>query len=168
MKKRAVASRPERTVIGWREWVSLPDWGVERLRAKIDTGARTSALHVENLEVLEDGQVSFDVVLDRSESPRTVRVVSADHVRTAHVRPSSGVRQRRRVVETRLKIGPVERTIEVSLVDRGEMLCRMLVGRTALGSDFVVRPDQRYLLSARRRSKKPRRRPTAAGRGGKS
>jgi hypothetical protein len=157
-------SDPGRTVVGWREWVSLPDWGVKRIRAKIDTGARTSALHVDNLEVLADGLLSFDVVLDRRESPRTVRVVAAERVRTATVRPSSGVRQRRHVVETRLRIGPVDRPIEVSLVDRGEMLCRMLVGRSALGSEFVVSPDQRYLLSAWRRPKRRRKGSTRSGR----
>ncbi|MDX1382456.1 MAG: RimK/LysX family protein [Thermoanaerobaculia bacterium] len=145
-------------VVGWREWVSLPDWGVARLRAKIDTGARTSALHVENLEVLPGGLVSFDVVLDRRESPGTVRVTAAERVRTSTVKPSSGVRQRRHVVETTLKLGAVEKTIEISLVDRGEMLCRMLVGRTALGGDFLVDPEHTYVVSKRKRKRKKRRR----------
>ena len=149
-------SRPEPTVIGWREWLSLPDWGVERLRAKIDTGARTSALHVDNLEVLADGRLSFDVVLDRRENGRKVPVV-AEQVRTSHVRPSTGKRQRRYVVETRMKLGSVEKRIEVSLVDRGGMLCRMLVGRRALGADFVVDPDRSYRISKRRKARKRRR-----------
>ena len=148
---------PEAQVVGWREWVSLPEWGVVRLRAKIDTGARTSALHVDNLEILDDGLVSFDVVLDRSEQPRTVRVVAAELVRESNVRPTSGVRQTRHVVETTLRLGPVTKKIEVSLVDRGPMLCRMLVGRTALAGDFVVSPDQAYLHRPRRRKKKARR-----------
>lgn len=149
-------SKPTPMVVGWREWVSLPDWGVERIRAKIDTGARTSALHVANLEVLPDGRLSFDVVLDRKENSRTVRVVT-EQVRTSTVRPSTGARQRRFVVETRMKLGSVEKKIEVSLVDRGSMLCRMLVGRRALGADFVVSPSQAYLVSKRRKARRPKR-----------
>lgn len=145
-----------RTVIGWREWVALPDWDIERIRAKIDTGARTSALHVHNLEVLEDGRLKFDVVLDRRDGSRLVPVI-ADQVRTSHVRPSTGKRQRRHVVETRVKLGLVEKRIEVSLVDRGSMLNRMLIGRLALGADFLVSPDHTYVVSRHRPRKiKPR------------
>lgn len=140
--------------VGWREWVQLPDWGVERLRAKIDTGARTSALHVDNLEELPGNRLSFDVVLDRGANPRTVRVTAAERVRVASVRPSSGHRQRRHVVVTTLRLAGVEKQIEVSLVDRGPMLCRMLVGRTALASDFVVDPAHAYLHSRRRRRRR--------------
>lgn len=147
-------------IVGWREWVDLPDWGVTRLRAKIDTGARTSALHVENLEESPDGQLSFDVVLEMGENPRTVRVHSEDLVRVSKVRPSSGIRQRRHVVQTRLVIGDVEQMVEISLVDRGPMLCRMLVGRKALGTAFLVNPRTSYILSARSaKTKKPRKNP---------
>ena len=136
-------NRPD--LVGWREWVSLPEWGVGPIRAKIDTGARKSALHVDDLEILEDGLVSFDVILDRGQDPRKVHVVAAERVRVSKVRPSSGVQQARHVVETTLRLGGIEKKIEVSLVDRGPMLCRMLVGRTALAGDFIVAPDKAYL-----------------------
>lgn len=150
------SSLSERTTVGCREWMSLPDWGIARIRVKIDTGARTSALHVENLEILPDGRLSFDVVLDRKESPRTVRVVAAESVRTSTVRPSNGVSESRHIVETRMRLGEVEKTIEVGLVDRGPMLYRMLVGRRALGADFVIQPDEAYLLSGPRPLSKER------------
>jgi len=66
--------RPDPLVIGWTEYVELPDWGVKRLRAKVDTGARSSALHVENIEELPRGRVRFDIVLHREKRDRRVHV----------------------------------------------------------------------------------------------
>lgn len=146
----------DRLVVGWREFVGLPEWGIRALRAKIDTGARTSALHVDDIRHLPGGKVSFDVVLGRSENPRKVHVVAAERVRIARVRPSSGVEQHRHVVATTLRLGPVERTIEISLVDRGPMLCRMLVGRAALGDDVLVDPQRAYLLGRKRTRRRSR------------
>ncbi|MCB9881195.1 MAG: ATP-dependent zinc protease [Planctomycetes bacterium] len=137
-------------VIGWKEWVGFPDWGRYRVRAKIDTGARTSALHVENVERIGDGRVRFDVVT--REKPRKVtHRVTARLVRTTRVKPSSGELQERLVIETRVQVGPIDRTIEVSLVERTGMLCRMLLGRRALTRMGVnVDPSRRYLMTAAR------------------
>lgn len=131
-------------VIGWREWVSAPEWGIDRLRAKIDTGARTSAIHVSSIEDLEGGRLRFDVV--RRERPRRRTVtVEADHVREARVRPSTGRTQRRPVVRTLIRIGDWEREIELSLVCREGMLCRMLLGRRALDG-LLVDPVRKDIL----------------------
>ena len=136
----------QQPIVGWRERIDIPDWGVRRVRAKIDTGARTSAIHVDHIEPISDERVRFEVVL--RESPRRTVMVEADVVRSSSVRPSSGRAQQRPVVLVRLRIGEVEREAEVSLVSRKGMLCRMLVGRRAL-EGLLVDPTRRYLLTSR-------------------
>ena len=138
-------SASELLVIGVTEFVDIPDWRVLRLRAKIDTGARTSALHVENIHELGAGRVRFDVRLSRSESDRRV-TVEARVSRRGHVRPSNGELEARIFVAVRVRIGPVEREIELSLVDRGRMIFRMLIGRSALAHAFLVDPSRSYVL----------------------
>jgi hypothetical protein len=81
--------------------------------------------------------------------------IEADLVRTSTVRPSDGRPQRRPVVETTLRLGPVQRRIQLSLVSRRDMLCRMLLGRTALDGDFTVDPAAANLLTARPRRSAP-------------
>jgi hypothetical protein len=135
-----------RPVLGWRERIDIPDWQVGGVRAKIDTGARTSAIHVDGVEQIADDRVRFEVVV--RERPRRTVTVEADVVRWSSVRPSSGRSQQRPVVRARLRIGPVEREAEVSLVSRKGMLCRMLVGRRALDG-LLVDPNRRYLLTPR-------------------
>ena len=139
-----------RPVIGWREYVALPDWGIERVRVKTDTGARTSAIHVANYVDQEDGTARFDVVISERPKRRTIHV-RASLVREAVVKPSSGKRQRRPVVRTTLQLGGVSKQIEITLVCRKGMLCRMLLGRTALEDDFLVDASKKYLASEKRR-----------------
>lgn len=130
--------------IGWSELVDLPDWHIRGLRAKIDTGARSSALHVDGLKLLSRNRVAYQVVLHRSDHDRRVRVVEKI-VRRARVRSSTGDYTSRIFVKTRLRLAGVEREIEISLVDRGDMSFRMLVGRTALEGHFLVDPSHRNL-----------------------
>lgn len=132
--------------IGWRERVNLPDWGVFGLAAKIDTGARTSAIHVENIEVTGESSIKFDVILSRKQLHRRV-TVATDWVRRARIRSSSGEVQERFVVTTRLVMGGIEKQIELSLVSRQKMLCRMLLGRSALGDDFAINAAEKYLTT---------------------
>jgi hypothetical protein len=138
-------SRGEPLVIGVTEYVDIPAWRILRLRAKIDTGARSSALHVENIRELGGGRVRFDVRLSRSESDRRVTVESRI-ARRGQVRPSSGEPEERIFVAVKVRIGPIEREIELSLVDRGRMIFRMLIGRRALAHAFLVDPGRRYVL----------------------
>jgi hypothetical protein len=145
---------PDKTVIGWREFIALPEWGIESIRAKIDTGARTSALHVEDLELLPDGLVRFEVV-PGGKLVGGIRV-EAELIRVSRVRPSTGELQRRYVVSTTMRLGAVEKQIQLSLVSRKRMLCRMLVGRRALENDFIVDPSAKYLLRHRRRRRRKR------------
>lgn len=152
-------STKEKLVVGWREIAALPDWRIPSILAKIDTGARTSALHVEHLVELDDGRLRFDVVI-HEQPGRKVKTVEAQAVRWSKVRPSSGERQVRPVIRTRLRLGDWEREVEVSLVQRRGMLCRMLIGRTAMHG-LVVDPKRRYLVSqAPSPTKHPRTPPT--------
>jgi len=142
--------------------VDLPEWGVRRLRAKADTGARTSALHVENVEELPRGRVAFDIILDRRRRHRRIRVETRIR-RRARVRSSTGHYTTRIFVSTWLRLGPVQREIEISLVDREGMLFRMLLGRSALAGAFVVDVARRRVLRDAR-PRRSRRRDSRAGR----
>ena len=133
-------------IIGCAEFVDLPAWGIRRLRAKVDTGARSSALHVENIKELDGGRVRFDVRLHRKKSDRRIHVIA--HIsRRGRVRSSSGQVELRLFVSTLLRMGPFEREVELSLVDREKMIYRMLLGRTALAHGFLVDPGRRYVLT---------------------
>ena len=133
------------TVIGWSEYVALPEWGIGRLPAKIDTGARTSSLHVDNHQILDAHRVSFEVVLSRRHSNRRVKV-TAKVAKWGRVRSSSGHYHTRCFVHTRIRLGAVEKDIELSLASREEMLYRMLLGRKALEKDFLVDVSRRRAL----------------------
>ncbi len=137
-------------VCGWRERIDIPDWRLRRVRAKIDTGARTSAIDVAAIEPMGDGRIRFEVV-GRTSPTRVTRWVEARPVRVSTVRPSSGEPQTRYVCEVPIRIGELERMIEVSLVRREGMLCRMLLGRRALSGLVTVDPSSAYLLTSKRR-----------------
>lgn len=143
----------ESVLIGWNEYVDIPDWGIRRLRAKVDTGAKSSALHVENIEELPRDRVRFDVVLHRVKRDRRVHVTTRI-ARRGRVRSSTGHYETRIFVRAPVRIGPVEQDVEVSLVDRERMIFRMLLGRTALAGRFLIDPDRRNLLRPSRRGKR--------------
>lgn len=131
---------------GWAEWVALPDLGVRRIKAKLDTGARTSALSVAELRRVGGGgraEVEFRVATGPRRLGALVRAAVREHVT---VRDSSGRASRRPVIETRLRLGGRERRVRLTLTARGDMLFPMLVGRTALSPDVVVDPGARYRL----------------------
>ena len=129
--------------VGWHEAVALPDWGVAALQAKIDTGARSSAVHVDRIEPLSGHRVGFDIILSKS-GRRRVHVVTRVS-RTGRVRSSTGHTETRFFVNTRVRLGTIERAVELSLVDRSIMRFRMLLGRTALNG-VLVDPSQVQLL----------------------
>lgn len=122
-------------IIGWREWVEFPDWGI-RIRAKADTGAKSSAIDCAEILELPGGRVRFTVRLDRRDQKL---VTLEDNIRIRkHVRSSTGHGHARIFVETKLRLAGVEKQILVSLVSRKAMIHRALLGREALASDFLV------------------------------
>lgn len=136
----------DRCTIGWLEHVDLPEWGVKGLVAKIDTGAKTSAIHVENIQADEDTEeIEFDVVLSRLRPDRTVHVKTKP-VRRVVVKSSSGAKQTRYVVATLMRMGAVEKRVEITLVSRKRMMRRMLIGRRALDGTFVVDVSKTHML----------------------
>lgn len=145
----SAATPPARKlVIGWAEYVGFPDWGIDQVRAKVDTGARTSALHVENLQMLRDQQARFQVILSRKHAHRRVWV-TAPVSKWARVRSSTGHYTLRCFVHTRIRLGPIIKVIEISLVSREDMSFRMLLGRQALSRDFIVDVSRRGLLGGK-------------------
>lgn len=148
-------SHPHHRTIGYQEFVNLPAWGVSRLLAKADTGARSSALDAKNItELPGDGsgdnsggdRVRFDIVLSRKDRENTV-TVEAPIVRHTRVKSSHGHTTERYVVAVELHVGDEIKPIEVTLVSRKTMICRMLLGRTALAPTFLVDSSRRFVLS---------------------
>lgn len=140
-------SKPK-AVAGWREWVSFPDLGVPRIKAKLDTGARSSALHAFDIrEFTENGRrmVRFEVHPIQRRSDRSVEVV-AELLEKRLVRPSSGVGELRRVISTTLEIGGQRWPIELTLARRDTMGFRLLLGRQALRRRYVVDPGRSFVL----------------------
>ncbi|MCB1163039.1 MAG: RimK/LysX family protein [Candidatus Krumholzibacteriia bacterium] len=143
-------------LIGWREIVAIPDWGIEAIEAKVDTGARSSAIDVSQIEELPDGRVRFHVALDRAGellSPAVETAVS----RRVRIRSSLGHAHDRLIVRAHIQVAGVDKEIEIGLVRRRRMLSRMLLGRLALQGDFHVDPGRRYLFVKPARRKRKRR-----------
>lgn len=137
-----------RAVIGWREWAAFPDLGVERINAKIDTGAKTSAIHAFRVkEAKIDGVAHVEFYLhprQRRRKPEIFcRAVVADK---RIIRSSNGQEEERYVVETRLHLGGRLWKIELTLTNRDAMGFRVLIGRDALRRKFIVDPGASYLL----------------------
>jgi hypothetical protein len=142
-----------KTLIGWREFVTLPNWNVPPIRAKADTGARTSAIDVTNIEELENNRVRFEIVADRNNDSSRV-IVEADIVRRTRIKSSFGKARDRLIVKTIARIGTIENEIELGLVSRKRMICRMLLGRKALEPLFLVDPARRYMHGRKKRTKR--------------
>ncbi len=150
-------------VIGWREVVALPEWGIDAVNAKADTGARTSAIDVLDLEELPGDRVRFHVARFRKNRDRERAIeVIAPIVRRARVRSAHGTTHDRLFVQTTIRIGDHAKRIELGLVCRKRMLCRMLIGRAALAGDFVVDSAQKHMISEPRRQRAKTPTPVAA------
>jgi len=145
---------------GWREWAGLPDLGVKRIKGKLDTGARTSALHVFNLNVFEKEKsewVTFDIhpIQENDELICETCIIPVKDKRI--ITSSTGHQEHRIIIETTLQVGDESWPIEVSLTNRDQMGFRFLIGRTALEGRIIVDPAGSYLLTEtrRKRRKKP-------------
>lgn len=149
-------AEPQR-VIGVAEYVEFPDWGIRGLSARVDTGAQTSALHVENIEELPGSRVRFDVRLRRDDPSARVTVETKLSRRTK-VRSSTGQTNLRLFVKAHVRLGGREQRIEIGLVDRRRMLYRMLLGRSALAGRFLVDVTKRYALGPELSARLPQKR----------
>lgn len=138
----------EKILVGWRETVSLPDLGIDKINAKIDTGARTSCIHTFRLETFsKDGKkwVRFWVHPEQKSQAKEV-VCEALIVDERSVRDSGGHEEMRYVISSTLKIGQGSWPIEITLTNRENMAFRMLLGRTAMHHKIIVDPVQSFLI----------------------
>ncbi|MEM1331889.1 MAG: RimK/LysX family protein [Actinomycetota bacterium] len=156
--------RHDLMIVGWREWLAIPEIGIGALKAKVDTGARTSALHAEDIETFEDGGVDLVRFVTRpGQGPDgdPVQVV-APLVGEGEIRSSNGEAELRPVVAVRIEMpfvrlgrrsegdrpapAGLDAPIEMTLTDRSSMGFRMLLGRTALAGHLAVDAGSSYLL----------------------
>jgi hypothetical protein len=136
-------------LIGWKEYVDFVDWRLRRVKAKIDTGARTSALDVTSYELHHDGAgvltATLVLVLDPRQ-PERVRHVETPVLKMVVVRHSNGMCEQRPLVETTVRLGPVTKRVRLTITNRASMRFRMILGRKALEGDFVIDVSKKYLM----------------------
>lgn len=140
--------RPARQLIGWREWVGLPELGVAAIKAKIDTGARTSAVHAWNIVTHEapDGLwVSFDLHPAQRNNAVIISCNTPVHD-VRQIRSSNGQVESRVIIRTRLQLGDTAWPIDISLANRDAMGFRLLLGRAALRKHVRIDPGRSFLI----------------------
>lgn len=134
-------------ILGWREWLTLPELGIDRIKAKVDTGARTSALHTFELKTFTEGgitKVRFHIHPFQNDL-KTIKICTATLIDERNVTDSGGHIELRPVIQTSLCLGGITKAINITLTNRENMKFRMLLGRTAMTEHFMVDPDQSYL-----------------------
>lgn len=140
-----------RIIVGWREWLALPDLGIQAIKAKVDTGARTSALHTLALEPFEKGgllKVKFGIHPLQRRKDIQLNCV-ADVVDRRRVTSSAGQSEMRYVIRTSVALGKIRWPIELTLTDRRSMRFRMLLGRAAISGLLLVDPAKSYQTGRR-------------------
>ena len=145
-----------KAVLGWREWLDFPDLGISQVKAKVDTGARTSCLHAFYVRVFERDNVTwvrFGIHPQQNDLTQEVHCEALlKDQRT--VRDSGGHEEFRYVIETAISIGERLHLAEVTLTDRDSMKFRALLGRTAIRGNYVVDPGRSYVQGRRKKKVK--------------
>jgi hypothetical protein len=151
------SDRTTKTRIGWREHVAFSELGIPAIKAKCDTGALTSALHVENVRVIKDGKsrVKFDVPYYH-DGRKLARCV-APLLGWRKIKNTGGLPEERLIIKTMLTIGHQQSYIELSLANRANMGFDLILGRSALRSlDLMVDPSRSFLAGNPRLSSAPK------------
>ena len=145
MKMKKKSTQPK-AIIGWKEWIGLPDLGISAVKAKIDTGARTSALHIFNLEefVANDRQMVRFGIHPLQRRKDIVRFCEAPVLEKRRVKDSGGHIEKRYVIRTTAVMGAESWPIDITLTNRDLMLFRMLLGRKAVENRFLINPGRSY------------------------
>ena len=143
--------------VGWREWVALPELGIKRIKAKIDTGARTSSLHAFAVDIYSENgkrKVRFGLhPRQHSETPE--RFYEAEIIEEDRwVTDSGGHREQRPVIRTQLTVGTVSWPVEVTLASRDSMRFRLLLGRSAIQGHLTIDPSASYVTGRRSRPRR--------------
>ncbi len=137
-------------IVGWREWVSLPELGMAAIKAKVDTGARSSALHVLNIEPFTSHgklNIRFEIPPDRRDTMNLVPT-QAEVLDRREVRNSGGQTEVRYTILTLVELQGIRWPIELTLTNREAMGFRMLLGRQAVRDRFLVDPGRSFLMSS--------------------
>ncbi|GGD62655.1 ATP-dependent zinc protease family protein [Lacimicrobium alkaliphilum] len=133
--------------LGWREWGALPALGIDKIKMKVDTGAKTSCLHAFRLESFEkDGKPWVRIYLHPHQNDnQTEQICESPVLEQRCVRDSGGHEELRYVIETDLHVADQRFKVELTLTNRDSMRFRMLLGRQAMEGRFVVDPQQSYV-----------------------
>lgn len=144
--RRDKKQKSDLTVIGWREWISLPDLGIETIKAKVDTGARSSSLHAYDLHRFERESEEWIRFKVHPVQRRTHEIVEAEAriFEYRSVRSSSGKATMRPVILTSIELLGISWPVELTLANRDEMGFRMLLGREAFRQRFFVDAGKSY------------------------
>ncbi len=137
----------QKFIVGWREWVALPALHTSKIKAKLDTGARTSALHAINIATMVKDNVlmaSFEIYPLQRNSQKIK--CEAKVLGIKKIRSSNGMIEQRYTIETELMINNISTSIAVTLTNREQMGFRLLLGRTALRGHILLDPARSYLL----------------------
>lgn len=142
-------------IIGWREWLSIPAMHIEQIKVKVDSGARTSAIHAEDIQIVKKGSKKFVKfkIFPMQKDKKHYHIVTLPMIEERWVKSSVGHQTLRPVVEVEIKLGQFVVPIEVTLVNRDLMGFRMLLGREAIKNKFLLDTGHSFLQGKKKKKK---------------